>query len=334
MRRAARIAGCLSARCLVASKHAMLALRTQRMFACRPSCWSAPTERTRCCACLLLVHSAGPLLLHHAARAALPSLSAPPCCAASTHHASQPPPVLDDMVAALTQMGIGVLQYHAEAAPAQFEIALEPCEWRAAAWVPSPCLLHACVTWGDGCSTRSVAQPLFTTARRRTEQHATRCGALQTTDPALEACDKLLLAKEALGAVARRHGLAVTFAPKPLAGYAGSGLHCHLSLWMVRARMLCARTCARQRLRACVAPQCCWAGTQAALPPRPACASVHVPACVRALAREACVHASRLRLLTERRNCCRRRRHRCSFACVHADWWSWQRNGSVHRGGR
>jgi glutamine synthetase len=32
------------------------------------------------------------------------------------------------MVSALESMGIGVVQYHAESAPGQFEIATKPCE--------------------------------------------------------------------------------------------------------------------------------------------------------------------------------------------------------------
>eukprot|EP00775_Hariotina_reticulata_P007353 gene7353-7564_t len=84
-------------------------------------------------------------------------------------------PVLDQMVATLEQMGIGVFQYHAESAPGQFEIATKPY-------------------------------------------------------PALEAVDKLLLSKEAISAVARQHGLQVTFLPKPFPTKGGSGLHCHFSL--------------------------------------------------------------------------------------------------------
>ncbi|KAI8476690.1 MAG: hypothetical protein J3K34DRAFT_400151 [Monoraphidium minutum] len=48
---------------------------------------------------------------------------------------------------------------------------------------------------------------------------------------ALAAADRLLQAKEAIAAVARRHGLAVTFVPKPFPGEAGSGCHAHMSLW-------------------------------------------------------------------------------------------------------
>ncbi|WIA40825.1 hypothetical protein OEZ86_004502 [Tetradesmus obliquus] len=84
--------------------------------------------------------------------------------------------VLDKMVEALQSMGIGVVQYHAESAPGQFEIATKPF-------------------------------------------------------PALQAADKLLLTKEAICSVAAQAGLAVTFLPKPLPGYAGSGCHCHISLW-------------------------------------------------------------------------------------------------------
>ncbi|KAF6262809.1 hypothetical protein COO60DRAFT_573156 [Scenedesmus sp. NREL 46B-D3] len=88
----------------------------------------------------------------------------------------QAAPVLDKMVAALESMGIGVVQYHPESAPGQFEIATKPF-------------------------------------------------------PALQAADKLLLTKEVISGVARQAGLEVTFLPKPLLGYAGSGCHCHVSLW-------------------------------------------------------------------------------------------------------
>ncbi|GIL65036.1 hypothetical protein Vafri_18884 [Volvox africanus] len=48
---------------------------------------------------------------------------------------------------------------------------------------------------------------------------------------AVEAVDKLLLAKEALVGVAASHGLAVSFLPKPFPDAAGNGLHVHFSLW-------------------------------------------------------------------------------------------------------
>jgi glutamine synthetase len=43
--------------------------------------------------------------------------------------------------------------------------------------------------------------------------------------PALQAADAIVTCKYAVKAVARRHGLAATFMPKPLADAAGSGLH-------------------------------------------------------------------------------------------------------------
>jgi len=45
-----------------------------------------------------------------------------PCCAAVY------PAVLVEVVAALQAAGIGVPQFHAEAAPGQFEVVLSPCE--------------------------------------------------------------------------------------------------------------------------------------------------------------------------------------------------------------
>lgn len=84
--------------------------------------------------------------------------------------------VLVEVVAALQAAGIGVPQFHAEAAPGQFEVVLSPF-------------------------------------------------------PALQAADKLLLAREIVTGVVSRHGLAVTWLPKPMADQAGSGCHVHLSLW-------------------------------------------------------------------------------------------------------
>jgi glutamine synthetase len=49
--------------------------------------------------------------------------------------------------------------------------------------------------------------------------------------PALEAADGLLLAKQAIVAVAQRHGLRASFLPKLAAEQAGSGCHVHLSVW-------------------------------------------------------------------------------------------------------
>lgn len=48
---------------------------------------------------------------------------------------------------------------------------------------------------------------------------------------ALEAADKLLLAREAITAVARKHGLYVSYLPKMMKHQAGNGCHCHMSLW-------------------------------------------------------------------------------------------------------
>lgn len=48
---------------------------------------------------------------------------------------------------------------------------------------------------------------------------------------ALQAADNVLLTKEAICSVAARHGLVTSFLPKLLDGQAGSGMHCHLSLW-------------------------------------------------------------------------------------------------------
>ncbi len=49
-------------------------------------------------------------------------------------------------------------------------------------------------------------------------------------DEALQAADNLMTFKLVVKTVARRHGLAATFMPKPIAGMAGSGLHTNLSL--------------------------------------------------------------------------------------------------------
>lgn len=49
-------------------------------------------------------------------------------------------------------------------------------------------------------------------------------------DEALAAADKLMTFKIVVKSVARRHGLAATFMPKPIAGMSGSGLHTNLSL--------------------------------------------------------------------------------------------------------
>lgn len=49
-------------------------------------------------------------------------------------------------------------------------------------------------------------------------------------DEALAAADKLMTFKIVVKSVARRHGLAATFMPKPITGMSGSGLHTNLSL--------------------------------------------------------------------------------------------------------
>jgi glutamine synthetase len=49
--------------------------------------------------------------------------------------------------------------------------------------------------------------------------------------PIVRMADHLLLYKYIIKNVARRHGLTVTFMPKPLFGDNGSGMHCHQSIW-------------------------------------------------------------------------------------------------------
>jgi glutamine synthetase len=48
---------------------------------------------------------------------------------------------------------------------------------------------------------------------------------------ALAAADRQVFLREGVRGVAMRHGLAASFAPKPLAEAAGSGCHLHMSLW-------------------------------------------------------------------------------------------------------
>jgi len=50
-------------------------------------------------------------------------------------------------------------------------------------------------------------------------------------DEGVAAADNHVLYKATVGAVARRHGVDATFAPKPFEGLPGSGCHVHLSLW-------------------------------------------------------------------------------------------------------
>jgi glutamine synthetase len=49
--------------------------------------------------------------------------------------------------------------------------------------------------------------------------------------PALQAADEQLLVRETIRAVARRHGLVASLAPKPWPDNAGNGGHIHFSLW-------------------------------------------------------------------------------------------------------
>jgi glutamine synthetase len=48
--------------------------------------------------------------------------------------------------------------------------------------------------------------------------------------PAVQACDNIILLKDALRRKARKDGLTATFMPKPLEGEAGSGMHFHILL--------------------------------------------------------------------------------------------------------
>lgn len=57
--------------------------------------------------------------------------------------------------------------------------------------------------------------------------------------PLLEAVDGLLLARETIAAIARRHQRCVTFLPKYMANQAGNGCHVHISLWRDGKNMMC-----------------------------------------------------------------------------------------------
>lgn len=50
-------------------------------------------------------------------------------------------------------------------------------------------------------------------------------------DSLTRCADKTMWLKYVIKNVARRHGKAATFMPKPIAGDNGSGMHCHMSLW-------------------------------------------------------------------------------------------------------
>ena len=59
----------------------------------------------------------------------------------------------------------------------------------------------------------------------------------------MQAADNLLIAKEAIANVAAKHGMVVSFLPKPFAGGIGSGCHCHMSLSKVRTCLCRAALC-------------------------------------------------------------------------------------------
>jgi len=50
-------------------------------------------------------------------------------------------------------------------------------------------------------------------------------------EDARKMADHILIFKNIARSIAQDHGIDVTFMPKPFAGEAGSGLHCHLQLW-------------------------------------------------------------------------------------------------------
>ena len=54
--------------------------------------------------------------------------------------------------------------------------------------------------------------------------------------PALEAADRQVFYRETVRAVAHRHGLVASLAPKPFVDQAGNGAHIHFSLWDVAGR--------------------------------------------------------------------------------------------------
>ncbi len=79
--------------------------------------------------------------------------------------------------------------------------------------------------------------------------------------PAAQALDGLLLAQQAVAAVAAKHSLVASFLPKPLAGAAGSGMHMHFSLWQGESNLL-AHDPPRPKVStwACSGPGLAWQG--------------------------------------------------------------------------
>lgn len=78
------------------------------------------------------------------------------------------PVVLKDIVASLQDIGIGIVQYHPEAAPGQFEVVLSPCEshvYRLSLHVAPYCRTGASVS---ACDTRWHSCCLINSSCRRT----------------------------------------------------------------------------------------------------------------------------------------------------------------------
>lgn len=143
------------------------------------------------------------------------------------------------MVGALQSMGIEVVQWHKEAAPGQYEIATGPGE----------CWVGKCESfcWERGKGGGAQAGKSLNTGADTFALTPTplSCSPSLSLSPsrfpprarvrraadALTAADRLVQTKEAVCAVAARHGLAATFVPKPFPDQAGSGMHVHLSLW-------------------------------------------------------------------------------------------------------
>ncbi len=134
----------------------------------------------------------------------------------------------------LTQMGVAVVQLHAEAGTGQFEFVTghgPPMQVYSPTIVPTS---ESCVaSMAAGCKGSDACPPYQVASHHRLTP--LNLGLPANSKLHTQAAENLLLTREAIRGVASKHGKVATCLPKLTEADSGNGAHLHWSLQTVRS---------------------------------------------------------------------------------------------------